>query len=224
MSLPLSSQVAVVTGASRGLGRATGLALAKAGAHVVAIARTVGGLEELDDEIRAAGGSATLLPLDLREQEKIDALGPALHEKFGKLDILVGNAGMLGTLTPLAHQPPKEWADVMTVNLSANWRLIRTLDPLLRASKQGKAMFVTSGITKGARPYWGAYAVSKSALEMMVGIYAAETEKSPLKVSLFDPGAFRTAMRAAAFPGEDPMTLPTPETVAERLVKTLVTL
>ncbi|MBN8531009.1 MAG: SDR family NAD(P)-dependent oxidoreductase [Alphaproteobacteria bacterium] len=223
MSLPLSSQVAVVTGASRGLGRATGLALAKAGAHVVAIARTVGALEELDDEIRTVGGSATLLPLDLREQEKIDALGPALLEKFGKLDILVGNAGMLGTLTPLAHQTPKEFGEVMAVNLSANWRLIRTLDPLLRASKKGKAVFVTSGITKGARPYWGAYAVSKSALEMMVGIYAAETAKTELQVSLFDPGAFRTKMRAAAFPGEDPMTLPTPETVAERLMKQLLT-
>lgn len=211
----LSGRIALITGASRGIGAAVAKAMAAQGAHVVLTARTVGGLEAVDDEIRAAGGKATLMPLDLLKLDDLDKLGPTLFERFGKLDIFVGNAGLLGTLGPLPHADAKEWTRVVDTNLNANFRLIRTLDPLLRASDAGRAMFVSTGkgVTAG-RAYWGAYAVSKAALESLVNTYAAEMEKTNLRVNLIDPGAVRTAMRASAKPGEDPMTLPTPEEIA----------
>jgi NAD(P)-dependent dehydrogenase (short-subunit alcohol dehydrogenase family) len=212
---PLSGSIAVVTGASRGIGAAVAKLLAAQGAHVVAIARTVGGLEELDDEIRAAGGSTTLVPLDLNELDRIDPLGPQLFQKFGRVDILVGNAGLLGTLGPLSHHDPKLWDQVLRVNVSANWRLIRTLEPLLRRAESGRAVFVTSGVSTSVHAYWGAYATSKAALDMMVKSWAAELVETKLRVNLLSPGAVRTAMRAHAFPGEDPKSLPTPETIAE---------
>ncbi len=215
----LEGRVALVTGASRGIGAAIARRLAAEGAHIVAVARTVGGLEELDDAVKAAGSSATLVPLDLRELERIDPLGPHLHQRFGKLDIFVGNAALLGNLGPLSHQDPKLFHDVMTVNVTANWRLIRTLEPLLKLSDAGRAVFVTSGAAVSATAYWGPYSISKSALEMMARIWAAELARSSVKVNLLDPGAVRTSMRAHAFPGEDPMSLPPPEAVAEKIVE-----
>jgi NAD(P)-dependent dehydrogenase (short-subunit alcohol dehydrogenase family) len=217
MSKALSDKIALVTGASRGIGRATAISLAGRGAHIVALARTVGGLEELDDEIKKAGSSATLVPLDLRDFDALDRLGASLHERFKKLDILVGNAGQLGALSPLGHLDPKVWDEVFAVNVTANWRLIRSLDPLLRASDAGRAVFVTSGITYHARAYWGLYAASKAALEMLVRVYAEETAKTSVMVNLFNPGPIRTRMRAKAMPGEDPMTLDTPEQAAEAI-------
>ena len=218
MTKPLAGKIALVTGASRGIGYATALKLAEAGAHVVALARTVGGLEELDDEIKKAGGTATLVPADLRDFDAFDRLGASLHQRYGHLDVLVGNAGLLGTLSPLPHIEPKEWDEVMAVNVTANWRLIRALDPLLRAAEAGRAAFVTSGITYKSRAYWGTYAVSKIALELLVRTYAAETAETPVKVNLFNPGPIRTGMRAKAMPGEDPMTLDTPEQAAATIV------
>ena len=212
----LAGRVALVTGASRGIGAAVARRFAAEGAHLVLLARTVGGLEEVDDEIRNAGGKpATLVPLDLREFDALDQLGASLHERFGKLDILVGNAGELGTLSPLGHVKPGDWDSVMALNVTANWRLIRSLDPLLRQSDAGRAIFVTSGITAKPTAYWGPYAAAKAALEMLVRTYAAETEKTNLRVNLLSPGALRTRMRAKAFPGEDPQGLPPPEAVAE---------
>ena len=218
MSKPLAHKIALVTGASRGIGRATAIALAGRGAHIVALARTVGGLEELDDEIKKEGSSATLVPLDLRDFDALDRLGASLHERFKKLDILVGNAGQLGALSPLGHLDPKVWDEVFAVNVTANWRLIRSLDPLLRAADAGRAVFVTSGITYRARAYWGPYAASKAALEMLVRVYAEETAKTNVRVNLFNPGPIRTRMRAKAMPGEDPTTLDTPEQAAETIV------
>jgi NAD(P)-dependent dehydrogenase (short-subunit alcohol dehydrogenase family) len=218
MSKALSGKIALVTGASRGIGRATAIALARQGAHVVALARTVGGLEELDDEIKKEGSSATLVPLDLSDFNALDRLGASLHERFKKLDILVGNAGQLGALSPLGHLDPKVWDEVFAVNVTANWRLIRSLDPLLRAADCGRAVFVTSGITYRARAYWGLYAASKAALEMLVRVYAEEVAKTQVKVNLFNPGPIRTRTRAKAMPGEDPMTLDTPEQAAEAMV------
>jgi NAD(P)-dependent dehydrogenase (short-subunit alcohol dehydrogenase family) len=215
---PLADRVALVTGASRGIGAATALALAKAGAHVVAIARTIGGLEELDDAIRAAGSSATLVPLDLKDYDGIDRLALALHERYRKLDVLVGNAGILGPLSPLGHIEPKAWDEIIAVNVTANWRLIRALEVLLKAADAGRAVFVTSGVASSAKAYWGAYATSKAALNVLARTYAAETVNTRVRVNLFNPGATRTRMRAAALPGEDPMTLPTVEEVAERIV------
>jgi NAD(P)-dependent dehydrogenase (short-subunit alcohol dehydrogenase family) len=215
---PLADRVALVTGASRGIGAATALALAKAGAHVVAIARTVGGLEELDDAIRAAGSSATLVPLDLKDYDGIDRLALALHERYRKLDVLVGNAGILGPLSPLGHIEPKAWDEIIAVNVTANWRLIRALEVLLKAADAGRAVFVTSGVASSAKAYWGGYATSKAALNVLARTYAAETVNTRVRVNLFNPGATRTRMRAAALPGEDPMTLPTVEEVAERIV------
>jgi NAD(P)-dependent dehydrogenase (short-subunit alcohol dehydrogenase family) len=212
---PLSGNIAVVTGASRGIGAAVAKLLASQGAHVVLIARTVGGLEELDDEIRTAGGSATLVPLDLNELDRIDPLGPQLFQRFGRVDILVGNAGLLGTLGPLSHHDPKLWDQVLRVNVTANWRLIRTLEPLLRRAEAGRAVFVTSGAASSPTAYWGAYATSKAALDMMVKSWAAELVETKVRVNLLSPGAVRTAMRAHAFPGEDPNTLATPATIAE---------
>jgi len=215
----LTGRIAVITGASRGIGATVAKRFAAEGAHVVLIARTVGGLEEVDDAIRRAGGTAaTLVPLNLREFAAIDQLGASLYERFGKVDVLVGNAGVLGTLGPVGHTQPDAWAEVMDVNVTANWRLIRSLDPLLRQSSAGRAIFVTSGVAAQATAYWGAYAVSKAALEMLVRTYAAEIGKTNVRANLLDPGVVRTAMRAKAFPGEDPNSLPPPESITETFV------
>jgi NAD(P)-dependent dehydrogenase (short-subunit alcohol dehydrogenase family) len=215
---PFSDRIALVTGASRGIGAATALALGKGGAHIVAIARTVGGLEELDDAIRASGASATLVPLDLKDYAGIDRLALALHERYRKLDVLVGNAGILGPLSPLDHVEPKAWDDIIAVNVTANWRLIRAMETLLKASEAGRAVFITSGVAISARAYWGPYATSKGALNVLVRTFAAETANSRVRVNLLNPGATRTRMRASAMPGEDPMTLPAPEVIAEKIV------
>ena len=216
---PLDGRIALVTGASRGIGYKAARAFAAAGAHVVAIARTVGGLEELDDEIQAMGGQTTLVPLDLQDFDAIDRLGGALHERWGKLDILLANAGILGQLSPLAHVEVKTWDEVMAVNVTANWRLIRSLDPLLRLSDAGRAIFLSSGAAHKCRAFWGPYSVSKAAVEALARTYAHETENTPVRVVSVDPGATRTAMRAKAMPGEDPSTLPDPDEIAPELVK-----
>jgi len=217
-----SDRVAVVTGASRGIGRAAALALADAGVHVLAIARTVGGLEELDDEIRAKGGSATLVPLDLKDFPAIDRLGGAIYERWGHLDMLLGNAGILGVVTPLSHLEPKIFEDVMAVNVTANWRLIRSLEPLLRQSPAGRALFLTStGDVRRCRPYWGVYSASKAALEALVRTWAGELRQTRATANLFDPGPLRTRLRAQGRPGEDPMTLQPPEAVAAEIVRML---
>lgn len=214
----LEGKVAVVTGASRGLGCALAKAIAREGAHVVALARTVGGLEELDDAIRAEGGSATLVPADLRDFAAIDRLGAAIFERWRRLDVLIGNAGVLGQLSPLGHVDPEVWDEVVAVNVTANWRLVRSLDPLLRRSEAGRAVFLTSGVTINVPAYWGPYSVSKAALEALIKTYAAETAKTAIRANLVNPGPVRTRMRAKAFPGEDPATLAAPETVADTVV------
>lgn len=211
-------RIAFVTGASRGIGAAAAKALAASGVHVVACARTTGGLEALDDEIKKAGGSATLMPLDLLDLDAVDKIGPALYERFGRCDILIGNAGMLGTLGPVAHGDPKEWQRVFDLNVMANFRLIRTLDPLLRAADAGRAVFTSSMMAHESEAYWGAYAASKAALEMMVKVYAAETEKTALRVNLVDPGAVDTAMLSQAFPGGFPGDASVPEDIAPLFV------
>jgi NAD(P)-dependent dehydrogenase (short-subunit alcohol dehydrogenase family) len=211
--------VALITGASRGIGAAVAERLAAEGAHVVLVARTVGGLEEVDDRIKGRGGSATLVPLDLSDHAKIDLLGQSIYERFGRLDVLVGNAAMLGNFGPVAHYDPKIWDRVMSLNATANFRLIRSMDPMLRASDAGRAIFVTSGIIKDAVAYGGPYAVSKAALEMMVKLYATEVAKSNLRVNLLDPGTVRTRLRAQGFPGENPDTLPHPESVTDAFVE-----
>jgi NAD(P)-dependent dehydrogenase (short-subunit alcohol dehydrogenase family) len=218
MSHPLASRIALVTGASRGIGYAAARALARAGAHVVAVARTQGGLEELDDEIRKDGGSATLVPLNLTDFDGIARLGAALHERHGKLDILVGNAAVAGPSSPLGHIELKPWNDVMAVNVTANFQLIRCMDPLLKASDAGRAVFVTSGVASKANAYQGPYAASKAALDALVRSWANETVSTKLRINLFSPGPIRTRMRASVFPGEDPMTLDTPEQAAEFIV------
>jgi NAD(P)-dependent dehydrogenase (short-subunit alcohol dehydrogenase family) len=210
----LAGKVALITGASRGIGAAVASHFAGEGAHVVLAARTVGGLEEVDDAIRARGGSATLVPLDLRNFGKIDELAAALHERYRRLDILVGNAGELGMFSPLAHIPPGMWAEIMDLNLTANWRLIRAMDPLLRAADAGRAIFVTSRAAHELYAYWGPYAVSKAGLEMLVRIYAAEIANTGVRANLIDPGIVRTRLRTRSFPGEDPNLLALPETVA----------
>jgi NAD(P)-dependent dehydrogenase (short-subunit alcohol dehydrogenase family) len=215
----LAGRVALITGASRGLGAAAAVAYAGEGAHCVLVARTVGGLEEVDDRIKALGGSATLVPLDVTDGPGIDRLGAALYERYGRLDVLVGNAGVLGTLSPVGHIEPKIFEQVMAVNVTANWRLIRSLDPLLRRSDAGRAIFVTSGIARRVVPYWGAYAASKAALDMLVGIYAAEVAHTSVRVNLFNPGPIRTSMRREAFPGEDPAQQTPPEAHAESLIR-----
>jgi len=219
MPPPLADRIALVTGASRGIGYATALALARAGAHVVAVARTVGGLEELDDAIRAAGGSATLVPLDLKDVPGIARLGAALNDRYHRLDVLVGNAGILGPLSPLGHVEPKAWDDMLAINITANWHLIRSMDPLLKLSTAGRAVFVTSGLAARPRAYWGPYAVSKAALEALARTYAAETVSTKVRVNLLNPGPTRTRMRAAAMPGEDPAGLKTAEPVADKIVE-----
>lgn len=215
MSVDLTGRIALVTGASRGIGAAVAKAYARAGAHVIITGRTVGGLEAVDDEIRKEGGQATLIPLDLLGLDDLDKLGPTIYERFGQLDIFVANAGLLGTLGPLSHANPNEWTRVMDTNVNANFRLIRTLDPILRASDAGRAMFVTSGVTQGPRAYWGSYTVSKVALEALALTYAAETENTAMRVNIVDPGRVRTSMRAAAYPGEDPLMRPAPEEIVE---------
>ncbi len=219
MSRLLDGRIALVTGASRGIGAAVAERFAAEGADLVLVARTVGGLEEVDDRIRAHGQHATLVPLDLTDGAGIDRLGGAIAERYGRLDVLVGNAAELGRLGPIAHFSPDEWQPIIDINLTANWRLIRAFDPLLRASDAGRAIFVTSGVARSPIAYWGAYAVSKAALEMLVKMYAAEVAKTNVKINLFDPGAVRTRMRAQAFPGEEPENLPDPATVAERFVE-----
>jgi NAD(P)-dependent dehydrogenase (short-subunit alcohol dehydrogenase family) len=218
MSESLSGRIALVTGASRGIGAAASLALAKQGAHVVAAARTVGGLEELDDQIRAVGGTATLVPLDMKDTPGIERLALALKERHGRLDILLGNAGVLPVPSPLEHIEPKRWDEALAINVTANLQLIRAFDPLLKLSDAGRAVFVTSGIATMARAYFGAYAVSKAALDILVRTYATEVASSNVRVNLFSPGQTRTGMMAVAFPGVDPQTLPTPEKVAETIV------
>ena len=210
----LDGCVALVTGASRGIGAAVAVELARLGAHPVLIARTQGGLEDTDDAIRAVGGSATLLPMDLREGAKIDAIGPSLYQRFGRLDILVHAAGVLGKLTPVGHILPGDWNDVMGVNLSATWRLIATADPLLRRAPAGRAVFLTDERAREPKAYWGAYGATKAAMEHLLLTWVAETESTPLRANLFEPGVIGTRLRAAAFPGFDPKTLPRPETVA----------
>lgn len=221
MPRPLDGRIALVTGASRGLGRAIALELARAGAHVIALARTQGALEELDDAIRGAGGEATLVPCDLKDFAALDRLGAAIFERWGRLDIWIANAGILGPMTPLAHIEPKQWDEVFAVNVTANWRLVRSLDLPLRRAEAGRAIFISSNAGHAAdlKPYWGAYAISKAALDALARTYAAETKNiSSIKVMIVDPGPTRTRMRAQAIPGEDPMTLKTPEELAPRIV------
>jgi NAD(P)-dependent dehydrogenase (short-subunit alcohol dehydrogenase family) len=221
-SLPsLSGRIAVVTGASRGIGRAVALDLARAGAHVVAVARTEGALVELDDEIRALGRAdgATLVPMDVAQGEAVDRLGAAIHERWGRLDVLVGNAGVLAPLSPLGHVRPQDFERALAVNLTANWRLIRSLDPLLRRSDAGRAVFVTSGAARGARAYWGPSAVTKAGLEALARTYAAETVETAVRVNLVEPGPIRTRMRAMAMPGEDPLTVDPPEALSPHIVR-----
>ncbi|MEP3275873.1 MAG: SDR family NAD(P)-dependent oxidoreductase [Stappiaceae bacterium] len=219
MTRRFEGKVALVTGASRGIGYALAEALGNEGAHVIAVARTVGGLEELDDSITGSGGSATLVPLNITDSPGIDRLGAAIYERWGKLDIVVGNAGVLGQLSPMGHIEPKSWDEVMAVNVTANWRLIRSTDPLLRAADAGRALFLSSSAAHSCKPYWGAYSASKAALEALVRTYAAEMQnKSSVCVNLANPGPARTAMRAKAMPGENPETLVKPaEIVAELL-------
>lgn len=216
----LAGRIALITGASRGIGAAVARRFAAEGAKLVLAARTVGGLEEVDDEIREAGGErATLVPLDLGNGGQIDQLGAAIFERFKRLDILVGNAGSAGTLSPVPHVSPKDWDEVFATNVTANYRLIRSMDPLLRQSEAGRAIFVTSGAALRPMAYWGPYSASKAALEMLVRVYAAEVEKTNVRVSLLDPGVVRTAMRAKAFPGEDPNRVPPPESITDRFVE-----
>ncbi len=212
------NKVALVTGATRGIGAAAAIRLAAEGAHVVITGRTVGGLEEVDDTIRSAGGSATLVPLDLRQMDMIDSLGAQIYERFGKLDFLIGNAAILGSLSPLAHASPSEVEDVFTVNVLANYRLIRACDPLLRRSEAGRVVMVSSGAASAAVAYWGPYAASKAALDHMTLTYAAEVKSTNIRANILDPGAVRSKMRAQAFPAEDPATLPSPESIAEWFV------
>lgn len=216
----LTGRIALITGASRGIGAAVAKRFAQEGAHVVLVARSQSALERVDDVIQSAGHEpATLVPMDLTDYAQIDQLGGVIAERYGKLDILVGNAGMLGSLSPVAMSRAKMWEQVMAVNCMANYRLIRSFDPLLRASDAGRAMFVTTRLTNQAHAYWGAYATSKAALEMLVKTYAAEVEKTNVRVNLIDPGAVRTEMRKEAFPGEDASTLPTPDSITDRFVE-----
>jgi NAD(P)-dependent dehydrogenase (short-subunit alcohol dehydrogenase family) len=217
----LKDRVALITGASRGIGRAVSLALAAQGAHIIALARTQGALEELDDEIVALGSTATLVPLSLADFDALDRLAGAIEERWGRLDILFGNAGILGPLAPLGHVQAKEWQQIIDVNVTANWRLIKAMDGLLRASDAGRAAFVSSGAAHKCTAYWGPYSVSKAAVEALARTYAAETATTAIKVMLVNPGPLRTRMRAEAMPGEDPMTLRTPEELAREVVKLL---
>ena len=217
----LEGRIALVTGASRGIGRAVAKRFAAEGAQLILVARTSGALEEADDQVRAAGAApAMLVPLDLRQGDLIDQMGAALHERYGRLDILVGNAAMLGGLFPVGHYSPDIWESVLAINLTANWRLIRSLDPLLRQSEAGRAMFVTSGVTEDEPPpFWAAYTASKAALEALVFTWAAELKRTNLKANIIDPCTAATKMRSEAFPGEDPATLAAPEDITDRFVE-----
>lgn len=211
----LKGRLAFVSGASRGLGRATALALAREGAHVIATARSAGALEELDDEVRSSGGAMTLLPLDLRKSDRLDQLGPTLFQRWDKLDIMIANAGILGPLSPLPHVTADAWTSVIETNLSANWRLVRTLDPLLQRAAAGRAVFISSSAATAKAAYWGPYAVSKAGLEALAKTYAHENANTKVRVNVVDPGPMATAMRAKAYPGEDPATIPKPADVAD---------
>jgi NAD(P)-dependent dehydrogenase (short-subunit alcohol dehydrogenase family) len=215
----LAGRIALITGASRGVGRAVALGYAREGAHVLLAARTRGALEELDDEIRAFGGAASIIPIDLKDGAKLDALGPTLYERFGRLDVLVANAAELGPLSPLPHVDSKDWRRVFEINVDANWRLIRTLDPILRRSESGRAIFVTCAAARLCTAYFGPYAASKAALEALVRTYAAEIATTGVRANLLDPGLTRTRMRARAFPGEDPMSIKPPEALVPLFVK-----
>lgn len=222
MTGALAGKIALVTGASRGIGAAVAKRYAQEGAHVILVARTIGGLEEVDDQIKAAGGEATLVPLDLLEFEKIDQLGGIVAKRFGRLDILVGNAAMLGELAPMGHIAPKVWERTIALNVTANYRLIRSFDPLLRASEAGRAIFVTSDVVKGSYPYWGAYAASKAALEKIVTTYAEELKETNVCVNAVDPGGVNTKMLQEALPGRDLSDRPKPEDVVDVFVKLAV--
>lgn len=216
----LDGRVAVVTGASRGIGYATAALLGACGVQVIALARTVKGLEELDDQIRTAGGpAATLVPIDVTDGPGIDRLGASINERWSKLDIFIGNAGVLGPTSPLAHVKAKAWSEAMEVNVSANWRLLRTLDPVLRAADAARVVFLTTSLTRELRPFFGPYQVSKVALEALARTYALETETTGVTVTTFEPGPTRTALRSRMRPGEDPATLPAPADVAPDLVR-----
>jgi NAD(P)-dependent dehydrogenase (short-subunit alcohol dehydrogenase family) len=219
MAKSLEGKVALVTGASRGLGHAMAIHLAREGAHIIATARTKGGLEELDDAVKAAGSSATLVPMDITDYPAIDRLGAVIFERWKKLDILIGNAGTLGKITPVPHIDPKVWDDALAINLTSNYRLIRSMDPLLRQSEHGRAIFVTSGYAHKCHAYWGTYSIGKAALEALMKTYAAEMETTKVRVNCFSPGGTRTKMRATAMPGEDPETLPTPDVVTAQIVQ-----
>jgi NAD(P)-dependent dehydrogenase (short-subunit alcohol dehydrogenase family) len=218
-SRQLAGKIALITGASRGIGAALALRFAREGAHIVLVGRTVGGLEEVDDEVRALGGTATLVPFDLRDFSKIDELAAALYQRYGHLDILVGNAGDFGVLSPLGHIDPKLWDAVIALNLTANWRLIRAMDPLLRAATAGRAIFVTSAVGRDALPYYGPYAISKAGLETLVRIYGGEVARTAVRVNLIDPGIIRTRLRGRMFPGENPASVPAPESIADAFVE-----
>jgi len=219
--LPLAGRVTLVTGASRGIGYAAAIALAKAGSHIITTARTQGGLEDLDDAICKLGGSTTIVPMDFRKPDGIDQLGEAIYKRWGRLDGLLSCAGLLGEMAPVSHLDPKTFESTMAVNVTANFRLIRALDPLLRESPSGRAVFVSSRAAQSRKAYWGLYAASKSALDAMIQSYAAETEKTDMRVNLLYPGPVRTQMRAKAYPGEDPDTLPMPKNIAEKIVPLL---
>jgi NAD(P)-dependent dehydrogenase (short-subunit alcohol dehydrogenase family) len=218
MTQPLTGRIALVTGATRGIGRAAAVLLAQAGAHVVALGRTQGALEELDDAIKSAGSSATLVPLDMRDYPGLYRLAEALNERYQKLDILIGNAAIAGPRSPLDHIEPKAWDEVIAVNVTANWHLIRAMDALLKRSDAGRAVLLTSRASVLARAYAGPYSASKAAVNVLGRTYAAETATTPIRVTVFDPGPTRTRMRAQVMPGEDPMTLPTAEEVAATIV------
>jgi NAD(P)-dependent dehydrogenase (short-subunit alcohol dehydrogenase family) len=219
MTKELEGRIALITGASRGIGRSIALGFAKQGAHVIALARTQGGLEELDDEIKAAGATATLVPADLRDFDSLDNLGASIFDRWGKLDIFVGNAGVLGDLTPMSHLEPKIWDELMDVNVTANYRLLRSLDLPLRKSDAGRVILVSSGAGENFRPFWGGYAISKAALNAMGLTYAHEMANTPVRVNLINPGGTRTKMRAIAFPGEDPNSLPHPDELIDLFVE-----
>ena len=221
MTHDLSGRVALVTGASRGIGYHVAQQLGAAGAHVIAVARTTGGLEELDDDIRKAGGSATLVPLDLADMDGIDRLGGAIHERWGKLDILVANAAMLGIISPLGHIEAKVFDKVMALNVTATWRVMRSVEPLLRASDAGRAVVLSSAAAHSCRPFWGPYSASKAAVEALARTWAAELASTPVRINVVDPGVSRTAMRAQAMPGENPLTLPTPAETAAGILPLL---
>ncbi|HSZ53058.1 MAG TPA: SDR family NAD(P)-dependent oxidoreductase [Caulobacteraceae bacterium] len=217
---PLAGRVALVTGATRGIGRACAVSLGEAGAHVIALGRTQGALEELDDELRTrTGRGATLVPLDLSDGPALDALGGVIFQRHGKLDILVHAAGMLGGLRPVAHIPPELWDRIVSVNLTSVFRLIRSLEPLMRASEAGRAIFLSSSVAAKPKAFWGSYAATKAAVEALARSWADEVDVSPLRVAIVNPGPMRTRMRAEAYPGEDPQTLPAPSEIAPLILE-----